>query len=244
MLVSDFGNPARGTSPTNHDLWGAQSFQTDGNSYTLVDLKAVVGDGTQAPNVVAQIRADFGGAGLTPGGLLANLTVPNLSGPLGVQTFTPDQLVTLLPNTTYWMTLGVSSAAGEFGWSYEEGIGKSAPGQIGNFAYSTHQGASYIDFGNVNPFFIQCRRPAGIRHARPLDPCHVVDLVCRVWSGLVVQAAEPNHGGSLKSPTPCRFQSLPPPARGRWGGGRGLATCSSGQSLPPPTRGRWGAWPG
>src|SRR5665213_3017077 len=38
---------------------------------------------------------------------------------------------------------------------------------------------------------------------------------------------------------PASCQSLPPPARGRWGAKRS-ADCFSVQSWHPPTRGRWG----
>jgi hypothetical protein len=111
-LVSNLGEPTRFTTTVDMGLWAAQGFATDANSYTLTDFRTVVGNGTGSPSVVAELRASTmsGSIDTSAGGLLTTFTAPDVSGALGVQTFTPEQSVDLDPNTTYYLILGVSGA--------------------------------------------------------------------------------------------------------------------------------------
>jgi hypothetical protein len=85
--------------------------------------------------------------------LLTTFTAPDVSGALGVQTFTPEQSVDLDPNTTYYLILGVSGA-GSFSWAYAQGNNATGPGSLQDFAYSTDQGASWGAYDSVNPYKI------------------------------------------------------------------------------------------
>ena len=123
----------------------------------MTDIRAVVGDEIGSPTVVAQLRSYSlsGEVDTSAAGLLTNFNLPSLTGALGVQTFTPESAVMLLPNTAYWFVLGVSSAGGSFGWSAEEGNAETGPGDLLGYAYSSDQGASFQNNDVVNPYLMQ-----------------------------------------------------------------------------------------
>jgi hypothetical protein len=152
-------NPNPVPPPTAPDepnwYWAAQSFLPDDNSYSLVSLDAIVGDGSTNPPpvVVAELHSDNSGL---VGSLITTLTAPDMSGPPSVRTFTPDNPVTLSASTKYWFVLGSQAPGdGTYSWAYAEGNGQVGPGSLGNYNYSTDSGATWSDFGSDNPFYLQ-----------------------------------------------------------------------------------------
>jgi len=124
-------------------------------NYTLVSIDAIVGDGSVSPSpaVIAELRNDNAG---DVGSLITTFTTPDVSGAPSARTFLPNNTVTLLANTTYWFVLGVSNPSdGTFFWSYAEGNGSAGPGSLLSFAYSNDSGATWVNFGSDNPFFVR-----------------------------------------------------------------------------------------
>lgn len=162
VLVSNLDQPRRDASviqanPT--DLvplpWGAQSFVTDGNAYTLDSIEAVLGDRVGDPTAVLELHAD-NGSSTAPGATLATFSLggaPISSGAGATMTLTPVGATALAASTTYWLVMGVLGD-GSFTWEYAEGNVQSGPGGLGNYAYSDDQGASWANFGADNPFKI------------------------------------------------------------------------------------------
>lgn len=151
VLVSNLAEPTiPGDNDTNItlDFWARQTFATDNNAYDLVDIQTVLGDSTPGTGIVAELR-DY-----ATGTLLTTMTVPSLAGVVSVKTLTPDNPVTLDPNTTYALVLGVSGG-GSFYWRYAEGINSIGPGSLLVFGYSTDQGANFQDYTYVDPYMMQ-----------------------------------------------------------------------------------------
>lgn len=154
ILISNLEEATRNTTNVMEapGLWAAQSFLTDGSSYTLISVETLLWNISEdAPSIVAELHADNGS---TVGTLLATFSwssVPTL-GP-GLVTLTPGTLTTLDPNTTYWIVLGVEGP-GTLGWSYAEGNGSTGPGSLGAYGYSSDNGATWGSFGTENPYQI------------------------------------------------------------------------------------------
>jgi hypothetical protein len=167
VLVSNLSEPLRGASSIGNNpnpvpppdgpewYWAAQSFLPDASSYHLLSIDAIVGDGSTNPPpvVVAELHDD--NAGIV-GGLITTFTAPGMAGPQAVRSFLPDSPVTLSASTKYWFVLGSQAPGdGTYFWSYAEGNGQVGPGSLANYNYSTDSGATWIDFGSDNPFYLQ-----------------------------------------------------------------------------------------
>jgi hypothetical protein len=145
VLVSNLSEPPRDDTPiANPEFWAAQSFFPDTNAYLLSSIEAIVGNGANSPQVVAELRkADVNGdIDVTAGGLLPTFTAPDMSGPTSVRSFAPDNPVALLPVQKYWFLLG-SSNAGTYDWSYANTGLYAGPGSLGDFADSSDAGATW-----------------------------------------------------------------------------------------------------
>ena len=90
------------------------------------------------------------------GTLIETLTAPNVDGAPSDRTFIPDGPVTLSPLTKYWFVLG-SSNGGTFDWFYADTNNMTGPGILDNYNYSPDNGATWVDFGNNFPFFLEVR---------------------------------------------------------------------------------------
>ena len=167
VLISNLSEPFRGASPIGNNpnpvpppddliwYWAAQSFLPDANSYSLVSIDAIVGDGSSAPApvVVAELHSDNSGL---VGSLITSFTAPSVAGAQSVRTFVPDNPVPLSPSTKYWFVLGSQAPGdGTFLWSYAEGNGSVGPGALDNYNYSTDSGGTWSNFGSDNPFYLQ-----------------------------------------------------------------------------------------
>ena len=154
VLVSNLAEPLRFATPiSNPEYWAAQSFVADGRYSRLDSIDAYVGDAMGDPTVVAELRYhDSSGAiDLTPAGLVATFTAPDVSGPAAPQTFVPDLPVTLLPNGGYWFVLG-GTASDSFNWGYAEtGLWEGA-GTLDWFADSSDAGTTWTYYGDPAPF--------------------------------------------------------------------------------------------
>ena len=68
VLISNLAEPTiPGANDTDisMNLWAWQSFQTDNNSYNLIDIQTVLGNSTAGAGVVAQLRVYDTGTLLT-----------------------------------------------------------------------------------------------------------------------------------------------------------------------------------
>lgn len=132
---------ATGASYSSNDLqWNAQKFQTDGQSYDLVDvtLSMLLSAGTG--NATLQIYSDSSGS---PNASIATLTSPgSYSGTLSNTTFTASG-VTLAPNSAYWVVLKGPDSNTIFEWSFTDDNTGSGVGFTTNWAYSDNLGSSW-----------------------------------------------------------------------------------------------------
>ena len=162
VLVSNLSEPLRATSTiTNSPLpndpaWAAQSFATDANTYSLLNIRTILGGASGSPDAFAELRKDTGANAVDPsaGGLLTTFTLPSLAGASAIRTLTPDSAVTLNPNTTYWLILGVTGT-GSYGWDYAEGNATSGPGTLGSYAYSFPPPGAWATWGTDNPYYLE-----------------------------------------------------------------------------------------
>ena len=149
VLVSNIAEPVRATTQIDASLWAAQSFINDGTTSTLTRINAVVGSLVGSPGLVAELHD-----GTTSGTLLTTFVLPSFSGAPSARSFLPSSLVTLNPGATYWLVLG-ASGRGSIGWSYAEGNNQTGTGSLGNYAYSSDQGATWGSAGAQNPYLIE-----------------------------------------------------------------------------------------
>src|SRR5688572_3049645 len=105
VLVTNLGEPIRDTTEVNLDLWAAQAFIVDANSWSLTNIRTIVGDQVDAPDVFAELRE-----GSTSGAVVTSFALPSFVGPQSVRTFTPLSATTLNAGATYYFILGVTGA--------------------------------------------------------------------------------------------------------------------------------------
>ena len=150
VLLTNLGEPESATTIVTEDLWAAQSFANDGNTWTLTSIRTVVGDAVGAPNVFAELRE-----GSVTGTVLTAFSLPSFAGAHSVRTFTPLTETTLTPGGLYYFILGLTGADSEIGWTYALGNNQSGPGAFQNYEYSEDQGATWTNFGEINPYLIE-----------------------------------------------------------------------------------------
>lgn len=153
--TTEIGNNPNPVSPPSGALlwsWAAQSFTTDAMSYALTRIDIVGGDAAADPVIVAELRANDGGA---IGALITTLTPSDFTGPPAARTLTPVLPVTLDPSTTYWVVLGSESPGdGTLGWSYADSNDSVGTGVIAQYADSQDSGMTW-NYGTDFPYFIQ-----------------------------------------------------------------------------------------
>lgn len=146
-----FDNLAKGSVDTgatyfNDALqWSAQKFQTDGQSYDLVDVTLSMLRSAGTGTATLQIYSDSSGS---PNASIATLTSPgSYSGTLSNTTFTASG-VTLAPNSAYWVVLKGPDSNTIFEWSYTDDNTGSGVGFSTNWAYSDNLGTSWTPSGD------------------------------------------------------------------------------------------------
>lgn len=158
ILVSNLGEPTRDVTgiysevPGAPGQWAAQAFVTDASSYTLSSLDTLLGNLVGSPTVVAELHAQ--GGPFDVGTLLTTFNVPALGSSQSLVSLTPTSLVTLAPNSTYWIVFGVTGP-GTLGWSYAQGNNQAGPGSLGAYGYSADNGATWGTFGTDDPYQIR-----------------------------------------------------------------------------------------
>ncbi len=155
VLVSNIGEPRRATTTIDGGFWAAQGFFNDGSASTLTSIRTVLGDATGIPNAFAELRQ-----GSTLGAVVASFALPSLAGPSSARTLAPLGVVSLAPNETYYLIMGINGP-GSFGWSYAEGNAFIGTGGFVNYEYSTDQGVSWVNFGGDNPYLLEVNVMAG-----------------------------------------------------------------------------------
>ncbi len=159
ILVTNLGEPRRDASTIQENPtievpspWGAQSFSTDANVYRLDTIETLLGDLTEDPTIVAELRADTDGT--VPGTLITTFSLTGITAGAPASTvLTPVGTVNLAANTIYWIVLG-ALGNGSYTWEFAEGNNQTGPGGFGNYAYSDDQGAVWVNFGADNPYKI------------------------------------------------------------------------------------------
>jgi|GEM_PF-3985409 len=149
------------TSPLPPEIavyWAAQSFIVGSTPFTVTSFEIIAGESIGSLSAFAELRkADapgiFGEIDFSAGGLVDTLTVPDLTGANGVRSFSLSGPVALDPSTKYWLVIGNSTGA--FEWGYALGNGQTGPGTIFNYADSDDVGATWIYRSNDDPYFIQ-----------------------------------------------------------------------------------------
>lgn len=213
VLVSNFAEPVRASSPIGNNpnpveppensdfwYWAAQSFTTDANSYALLSIEGMAGEGSEnpAPVVIAELYTNDAGA---MGTLIATFSAPDMSGPLTTRTFTPDLPIILEPETTYWFRVGSQAPGdGTFLWTYANSNDFAGAGSIGGYADSNDSGATW-SYATDFPYFLQvnvqvssdsdgdgvddlndvcCNTPAGVAVDATGRPIGDLDLDCDI----------------------------------------------------------------
>lgn len=179
ILVSNLDQPYRGSTPVAElEYWGAQSFTTSDFAVELLSITAMVGNGANAPAVVAELRRSTGvyyEIDTSPAGLVGTFTAPDMSGVSSARTFTPTSVMSLDANTNYWFILG-SSNEGTFDWDYADTGLFSGPGSFGNFADSDDGGATWVLRGNDFPYFLEVNASTAIPEPSALLPLTMLVL--------------------------------------------------------------------
>jgi len=128
--------------------WSTQKFQTDGQSYDLVDVTLSMMLSAGTGNATLQIYSDSSGS---PNASIATLISPgSYSGTLSNTTFTASG-VTLAPNSAYWVVLKGPDSNTIFEWSFTDDNTGSGAGFSTNWAYSDNLGSSWNP-SNTSPY--------------------------------------------------------------------------------------------
>lgn len=158
VLLSNLTEPEKAYNDISSTLWAAQSFVTDGRNYTLLDIRAPVGNETGPVAPFAELRsADaFGNMDTSPDGLIATFTPPSMEGDRSVRVFVPNGLVKLAPNTKYFFVLGnLTDGTGTFEWSYALGNAWNGPGFFDQYEYTFDGGGLWENYGTDDPFHLE-----------------------------------------------------------------------------------------
>lgn len=163
VLVSNIGEPERSLDEIDASLWSAQSFETDAQSYVLTGIAAIIGGESGSSGAFAELRAatPTGEMDASPAGLIANLVLPDLSGPRGERVMLPSSTVLLAPNTRYYVFLG-ATGPGLFEWSYAEGNAQTGVGTFTAYQHSFDGGGTWTEFGVENPFHLRVEAQPGV----------------------------------------------------------------------------------
>ncbi len=158
VLVSNLAEAVRDVDEISPILWSAQSFETDGQSYQLTDISALVGGESGVSGAFAELRAatPTGEMDTSAGGLITTLSLPDLTGPRSERVFVPTSPVLLAPDTRYYVLLG-ASGPDFFEWSYAEGNGQIGVGTLAAFQHSFDGGVTWPIYAFENPLHLQAR---------------------------------------------------------------------------------------
>ena len=126
--------------------WLSVGFTTDDNSYELQHVEPLVRATQLAAGVIAELRSGSVNSG--PGALVASFDL--VSGP--PRTFVPSQPFTLLPNTTYYFSLGypLENATVTDWFTSESDFTADGPATREKDWVSQNQGSSWLGGGNLN----------------------------------------------------------------------------------------------
>jgi hypothetical protein len=179
VLVSNLDEPFNFDTPIGlmgpDYYWGAQSFYSGVDNYTLTSIDAIVGNGMNSPSVVAQLRRSdiMGDIDNTLGGLITTFTAPDMTGMTSIRTFLPDVSVNLVSTEKYWFILG-SDNAGTYDWSYAEGPMTIGPGALSNYADSIDAGVTWINRDSIDPYFIRVNASSVVPEPSGLLPAGLI----------------------------------------------------------------------
>jgi hypothetical protein len=144
VLSDNLSVNSGGTFPTSSELFYAQQFRTDGQTYTL-DSVTLLMNRVGIGDPVIQVRGDNGGV---PGSILGSLGLPQSyqdganDGPVA-QTVFSGAGIFLPANSAYWVVLG-SQGSAVFNWSFASGQGHTGDGFSPSWAQSFDSGSSWV----------------------------------------------------------------------------------------------------
>ncbi len=184
VLVDNLLEPHRDTTPIESGLWAAQSFITAGAPVTLQSIELWLGLRAGDPAITAELRADSASG---PAAALAAFSLPSLgTGPTQIELLPSMPQINLAADTKYWIVLGVSGP-GSFGWTYAEGNNQTGPGTLANYNYSFDGGASWSDYGVLNPYLMRVNVTAAVP-----EPASVALLLAGI-ALLAARRIKPRH---------------------------------------------------
>lgn len=140
-MVSNLGEPDNADGYAV-ELYGdeAQGFTTDGFSYNLTSVSIeIVGVDDDSGNFTLSIFNDIGGypGSILPNGLLSGSGNPSI----GEHTYTSTGVISLSPNSTYWVVANINSGPGVYTPSFTD-----FTSQIG--AWSILDNEAYLSSGD------------------------------------------------------------------------------------------------
>lgn len=161
ILIDNLSQPTSATSILPSDNWAAQSFVTAGDPVRLLSVELPIGLAVSGRSIFAELHADAGPQQV--GATLASFVLPVVStDALQIELLPALPSQKLAPDTTYWVVLGVVGG-GSFGWSYALGNASGGPGTLANYAYSTDAGATWLSYGNADPYQMRVNVRVGAR---------------------------------------------------------------------------------
>ena len=152
VLVDNLLEPHKATTLVESTVWAAQSFITAGEAVNLQSIELWLGQTIGGPVITAELRADSASG---PAAALASFNLPGLTtGATQIEGLSALPQLELAAGTKYWIVLGVTGA-GSFGWTYAVGENQTGPGLLTNYNYSSDGGASWLDYGSLNPYLVR-----------------------------------------------------------------------------------------
>jgi len=133
VLYDNLSGGIAGSLPVPNTLstagWVANSFSTDslcpsGCTVGNITLNMTTAGGSSSGYTLA-LYTDGGNSPGAPFGVNF-LTPASFTPQSGLNTFQPNQVLTLANNTTYWVRLAAGAGAATGEWNYTEGLGKNA----------------------------------------------------------------------------------------------------------------------
>ncbi len=150
VIFNNLDQTGLGQGTISNSYYKAQKFTTDSNNYTLNWAKIRLRSNTSGA-LFAKIYNDNSNL---PNTEVGSLTVPSIGSTYANYTCNPSGSITLSPNGTYWVVVGVSSGAGDYDWNYTDSNSGSGVGFSTRWAYSTNAGSTWTGL-DEEPFMMQ-----------------------------------------------------------------------------------------
>jgi hypothetical protein len=149
-LFNNLTEPGLGQGVITSNYYKAQKFTTDQSNYTLSSVTVRLRANTQG-ELFVKIYDDNNNL---PKQAVGALNVPIIGSTYANYELTPSGVVSLAPNTTYWVVVGVTSGTGYYDWNYTASNSGSGVGFSTRWGSTTNAGATWTAFDD-EPFMMQ-----------------------------------------------------------------------------------------